>query len=222
MRLIPRRRREPTTADKVADVGLKVATAGTKALAAQRVARHSIRNYRLTKRLVPVAVLGAVTVVVLRKVRGGGSDGGGGGGSQPVPTAPGPTGGTTVPATAGVATGATATSGPAAGSGGVGAGGESGQGVPETPPSGAEVAAAASVAGQADDIPSPAAAADGPVPDALGEQVTDLPPTDLTEGDSAGGEGEGAGQTPTEPELDIDGPNESAPGTHPTEAEKPV
>ena len=218
MRLIPRRRRKPTTADKVADVGLKVASTGAKALAVQRVARHSIRNYKLTKKLVPIAGLGAVTIVVLRKVRGGGSDGGGGGGSQPVPPSPGPAGGTTVPSTAGVSTGATATSGAAAGSGGVGAGGESGQGIPETPPSGAEVAAAASVAGQADDIPSPAAAADGPVPDALGEQASDLPAADFTRGDSAGPGGEG--ETPTEPELDIEGPNESAPGTHPTEAEK--
>ena len=205
MRLI-RRRRKPTTAEKVTHVALRVTQAGAKVLALQRVARKSFKRYKLSKKVVPIAGLGAVTILVWRKVSGGGDDGGGGGGSQPGSPTP-PTG----PSTA-----ATPTSTGASGSGG------GGPAPTDTPPQSAEVVAAASAASDADNIPSPAATASGDVPDGLAAQASTVPPTDLTgrSGRSRGESAQGEGETPTEPELDIEGPNESAPGTHPTEAEK--
>ena len=68
MKLIPRRKKTPTTFERAAGF-LKL---GAKGLAAQRVARRGLKGYRFTKRTVQLAGLGALGMFLSKKLRGGG------------------------------------------------------------------------------------------------------------------------------------------------------
>lgn len=78
MKLIPRRKKDPTTLEKALAIFSKV----FQALAAVRMARGALKGYRFAKRL-PLLVGGAVAALFAAKKLRGGSDPDG-------PAAPGP------------------------------------------------------------------------------------------------------------------------------------
>jgi hypothetical protein len=70
MKLIPRRKQQPTTFERVASY-VKL---GAKGLAAQRVARRTFRTYKFTRRALPLAGLAAIGAVVAKRFGGGGGE----------------------------------------------------------------------------------------------------------------------------------------------------
>ncbi|HEV2814979.1 MAG TPA: hypothetical protein VGW10_17110, partial [Solirubrobacteraceae bacterium] len=98
MKLIPRRKQSPTTFERAAGF-LKL---GAKGLAAQRVARRGLRTFKLTKRLVPLAALGAIGAAIAKKRSRGGD-------SAPSYSPPASTGGSAPTSAAAAATAATGT-----------------------------------------------------------------------------------------------------------------
>ncbi len=70
MKLIPRRKQQPTTFEQVTSY-VKL---GAKGLAAQRVARRTLKTYKFTRRAVPLAGLAAIGAVVAKRFGGGGGE----------------------------------------------------------------------------------------------------------------------------------------------------
>ena len=222
------RRRSATPLERA----LKVTSVAARTLPAVRGVRRTVAVARFTKRAPLVLGGGAAAFAVVRAARSRGGSGGSGaaGGSQmtdvgttPVTPAPAPDPGTT--AGVGIAPDVAPSNGrqgvllgdAVPPSEGVAVGGAE---VPGTDPGSDPVDAE-------DDLPSPAAAAGVDLPDALaaeGVLAGDELPGDEEPGLGAAAEaGALAGDeadVDAEEELDVDGPNESAPGHHPDEADK--
>jgi len=96
MKLIRRRKKKQTPFERATGF-VKL---GVKGLAAQRLLRRGLRGYRFTKRAVPLAALGAIGLLISKKLRGGGDE------TPPysAPATPGSTAGTSAPAAATAAT----------------------------------------------------------------------------------------------------------------------
>ena len=67
MKLIPRRKKTPTTFEQVTGF-VKL---GVKGLVAQRLVRRGLKGYKFTRRAVPLAGLGALGLFLSKKLRGG-------------------------------------------------------------------------------------------------------------------------------------------------------
>ena len=70
MSLIRRKQQDPTPLERAA----KITALAAKGLTAQRVARRGHRNYKFVRRIVPLAILGAIGAVVAKKAKGGGDE----------------------------------------------------------------------------------------------------------------------------------------------------
>ena len=70
MSLIRRKQQDPTPLERAA----KITALAAKGLAAQRVARRGHRNYKFVRRIVPLAILGAVGAALAKKAKGGGDE----------------------------------------------------------------------------------------------------------------------------------------------------
>jgi len=182
MKLIPRRKKEPTPLERAAGY----AKLGAKGLATQRAVRVGLKRYRFTKRLLQLTGLAALGAFVAKKL------GGGGGGGDAASTTSYSTSSSTPASSSGTSAGTAAT----AATGTPPADEGAGSAPPATdvaPPSDEPEAAAPGVGDEqpstSDDEPS--AGEDG------GETTTEwLPPADASG---------------TEEELGIEGPNQSTP-----------
>ncbi|HEX8204733.1 MAG TPA: hypothetical protein VF587_01615 [Solirubrobacteraceae bacterium] len=188
MKLIRSRKKSPTTFERVTGF-VKL---GVKGLVVQRVARRGLKTYKFFRRAVPLAGLAAIGAVVAKKVRG---DSGPSTTSYSAPASGGASSGGGAPAGTSAAAAATAATG--------------------TPPvNGAGAAAGPDISDALDDAGVEGSGPDTPK-EAAAPGLGDEQPGDEQSGggdkaDSAYESAE-AGKTPTDSELQVEGPNESTP-----------